>query len=551
MKIKFKRLSKSFLCLLIAILVLSACTVKTTTPQDSPQATTGDVQGKTDSSSASSSENTPTKKVEIPEGLELTWLIRGNASKWLEDEMYCIEELERRTGIQVKFMRMEGDTQAQDDQYKMILASGKYPDLIMWTHQATYPGGIAKLGEDGVAIELSKLIEEYMPNYKKILETKPSIRKEVSTDDGKFYYFSMLNPLESETDLLKLATTGFVMRKDWLENLGLDVPKNIDEWYEVLTAFKNRDPNNNSQADEIPYDGTGLEMFAPAFGIRRTYYLDPATKKVKYGPIEPAYKDYLATMNKWYAEGLIGKNSITPNSKVTDSNITSDLAGSFKGLDNAWDKYLPTLREKNPNADFVAVPWPATKDGIVYTDRTELISHINKETTIITSSCKYPEVAATLIDYMYSDEGSFLLSWGVEGVNFDYVDGKPQFREYDGETDSLAHYVRPHWALPKYGYVEAHLAGFSPIRAEADRVWSKVSSDLIIHPSISFTAEENSKILDYNESIGSYISDMFAKFVTGEEPLSNFDAYVQTVKKRNVDEIIQIYQNALDRFNAR
>src|SRR5690606_11927861 len=113
------------------------------------------------------------------------------------------------------------------------------------------------------------------------------------------------------------------------------------------TAFKNYDPNNNGIQDEVPFEGTGLDMFTPAFGIRRTYYLDPETQKVKYGPIEPEFKEYLATLNKWYTEGLIGKNSITTDSKRTDNNITSDIAGSFKGLDNAWDKYLNTLQEKN------------------------------------------------------------------------------------------------------------------------------------------------------------------------------------------------------------
>lgn len=550
----FKKLGKMFLCIFLAVLILVGCSAN----KGSTEKTTSPTEDRLQSGSSSSDE-LPAEKVKIPEGVELTWLIRsGTSTACPEEEMIVVKELQKRTGINIKFIRFEGDYATQDEQYKMMIAAGNYPDLIMWTHQATYPGGIAKLAADGVAMELSDLIEKYMPNYKKILESKPSIRKEVSTDDGKFYFFSALNPLETESDKLRSANTGFVMRKDWLENVNLEVPKNIEEWYQVLTAFKNLDPNKNGQADEIPFDGTGLEMFAPAFGFRRTYYLDPETKKVKYGPIEPVYKEYLETLHKWYMEGLITDNSLTPNGKVTDTHITSDLAGSFKGLDNAWEKYLPTLKEKNPNADFVAVPWPATPDGRVYTDRTELITHTTKETTIITTNCKYPEVAATLIDYMYSDEGSFLLSWGIEGITFDYVDGKPKFKEFETQSvfankqaDSLFNYVRPHWSVPKYGYMEAQLQGYSPVRQQANKVWVKVSSDLVIPPSITFTEEENNKILDYSDEIGTYVSDMFIKFVTGEEPLSNFDTYVETLKKKNIDEIIQIYQNALDRYNAR
>lgn len=543
---------KKLLCLFVSFALIAVFLVGCSSDggNEVQKGDTSDGNNNTNNTSDESEED-ETKKVDIPEGIELTWYMRGGGSsdKWPVGDMKCIEELEKRTGISLKFTEV---SESQDDQYKMMIMSGEYPDLMHWVHHMAYPGGVAKLAEDGVALELNQLIEDYMPNYKKILEEHPSINKELLSDDGKYIFFSSLNPLESENDKLNVANAGLVMRKDWLENVGLETPTDIDDWYTVLSAFKNSDPNNNNQQDEIPFDGTGLELFAPAFGVRNTYYLDPETREVKYGPIEPQYKDYLATLNKWYSEGLIGNNSIVSDGDVTDNNITSDLTGSFKGLDNAWDKYLETLQEKSPNADFVAVPWPATSDGKVYTDRTELLSHINKETVIITTSCEHPDVAAKLIDYMYSDEGSFLLTWGMEGVNFDYVDDKPVFREYDGETDSLAAYVRPHLSLPKYGNVEAHLAAFSEERIDADRVWAQAASDLIIPKMISFTEEENNKIVDYNEMQAQGDEDIMAKFITGEEPLSNYDAYVETLKKKyNVEEIIEIYQDALDRYNAR
>ena len=44
-----------------------------------------------------------------------------------------------------------------------------------------------------------------------------------------------------------------MIRKDWLDALQLETPKTLDEFHNVLKAFKEKDPNGNGQADEIPY----------------------------------------------------------------------------------------------------------------------------------------------------------------------------------------------------------------------------------------------------------------------------------------------------------
>lgn len=536
-----KKCKKKLIFLLVLAIFSTAligCGNKEKTPVDKPGST--QANDKKDANNMNKDEDDKPKEV-----VKLTWYIRGNET---DIGVKAFEEVNRLANTETELIVI---TENQDDQYKMMIASGNYPDLIRWTNALTYPGGVPKLVNDGVAIELNDLIDNHMPNLKKILEEKPNIRKQMTNDEGKYQFFANINPLESDIDKSIASTTGFAMRSDWLENIGLDIPTNMDEWYNVLTAFKNNDPNGDGANNEVPFEGTGLDMFAPAFGIRRTYFIRPETGKVAFGPIEPEYKEYLATLNKWYNEGLIGPNSILTDGKLTDANITADIAGSFKALTNAWEKYLPALQEKNPNADFVPVPWPKTVDGIAYTDRTELMNHINKETTIITSSCKNPEAAARLIDYMYSDEGSFLLSWGFEGESYEIVDGKYQFIEYPKDGDvQVSHFVKPHVAWPKYGYTEAHANMFKPVRLVAADAWAQgVDSSLIYPPAIIFSEEETNTIIDINGDMGSYVQDMTNKFITGEEPLSNFDTYVQNVKKFGVEKIIQIHEENLARYN--
>lgn len=502
--------------------------------------------------SAAASETNPAQIKPYDPPVNLTWLIRGNETDQLDDKRGVLgfKEIQDKVGVHLNIEVYEGNS---DDQYKLMLASGNYPDIIRWTHNMAYPGGIPKLVADGVAITLDDLVEKEMPNFKGIMENRDDIRKEITTLEGEYYYFPNINPLESDIDKATASTTGYAMRKDWLENVGMEAPTTMDEWYQVLTAFKNSDPNGDGVNNDIPFDGTGLDMFAPAFGILNSYYVDPQTKTVKFGPIQPQYKEYLETLNKWYKEGLITSNSLVTDGKLTDSDITSDLAGSFKALTNAWEKYLPTLQKVNPKAEFVPVAWPKTKDGISYTARTELNNHVNKEMTIITSSCKDPVAAARLIDYMYSEDGGFLLSWGYEGKSYEVVNGEKQFIKYPKDAKiTAATYAKPHVAWPKYGYQDAYAANFNPVRITAAKAWAKdVNTDLIYPPYLVFSQEESTKIAEINADMGTYITDTVNKFIEGSEPLSNFDTFVENVNKFKIDEIIKIYQANLDAFNSK
>jgi putative aldouronate transport system substrate-binding protein len=294
-------------------------------------------------------------------------------------------------------------------------------------------------------------------------------------------------------------------------------------------------------------------MFAPAFGIRRTYYLRPGTQDVAFGPLEPEYRTYLEELNKWYKEGLFTDNSITSDGALTDANIIADLAGSWKALTNNWEKYLDNLRQTNPSADFIPVSWPAGRDGNRYTDRTELNNHVDKEKTIVTTACANPVAAAKLLDYMYSEEGGMLLGWGLEGLSYEMVNGSPVFIEFEpGAVPGRSYYVKPHVTYPKYGYTEPWSKTFNPLRIVAAEKWAgNVSTDLIYPPYILFSQDETNTITDINADVGSYITDMTNKFITGEEPLSNFDTFVSNVEKYGISEIIDIYQLNLALFNEK
>lgn len=202
--------------------------------------------------------NTPVEKLtEIPlpitkDGMTINYW-RANDGKLtasLESfgDMASYKKKEELTGIKVKFTHPP--LGQQKDQFNLLISTKELPDVIYY-NWADAVGGPEKLIEDGRIIRLNELIEQYAPNLRKIIESDPDVKKQITLDDGTIYMFPLL-----KLDALKLnATSGLIMRKDWLDKLGLKPPTTIEEWHTVLKAFKEKDPNGNGKADELAFTG--------------------------------------------------------------------------------------------------------------------------------------------------------------------------------------------------------------------------------------------------------------------------------------------------------
>lgn len=456
--------------------------------------------------------------------------------------------IEEETGVDVVFQSPPNNS---EDAYKMMVISGDLPDVIMWEYSA----GTDRMYAEGQIIDLTELIAEHAPNLTRILNERPELRREVETTDGRIYYFPSINPMLTIEDVCRRTTSGLIIRKDWLDKLGLEVPNTIDEWYEVLTAFKTRDPNGNGVQDEIPIDGWGLPYFAAAYGVINRFCVKP-DGTVVYGPMEPEYKAYLETMNKWYAEGLLGSNCLIHSEAWKTENIVNNLTGSFAGMDNAWRHYLPSLQENVADAMFAPVPWAMNEEGIRYTFRTETAGHMSKFVTTITSDCEDPVAAVKFIDYMYSQKGADLLTWGIEGETYVVENGEKKLTDYALEVAEdgylvLHHYAIGHAAFPKYDGESVVLATYPEDQIIAEKTWADSSNALIYPPYITLSAEDKAFCDSIMDDANTYISEMEIKFITGEEPLTNFDLYVNQLDKMGVTKAVDIYRKAYESHMAK
>ncbi len=500
------------------------------------------------------------------DGTVVTWMIRDQAATSgysLCFDLEAIKKMEEELNVKVEFT-----IAVTDDDVTTSLTAGNLPDLMSykWENYYSENGGLAGLYADGVCIDLTDMIESSIPNLQSILEDYPNVKRDMTTDDGMILSFPTINPQETTNDLMASTTVGLIIRGDWLDNLGLDVPTNIEEWYEVLTAFKNMDPNGNGLQDEIPLDGTaGFSAFGAAFGMITNLYIDQDTGEVDYGYRSEKYKSYLETMNKWYSEGLLGEvwdsdgNSLGSQYKQT---IVADLTGAWSGSSNNWEKYCDSLLEKNPNAYFIACPWPEDENGNSYTIRSDASSTVSAGTTLVTTDCTHLDAVAAVVNWMYSEKGSLLMSWGEEGVTFEYDEngdktltelGASEYTMSDGSTTTYYKIYGNYGSFfPIFGNAELNIATRVDWYKESARVWSAASTDLVYPAAIALSVEDSEKVSDLmNSDMWAYISEMQWKFITGQEPLSNFSTFVSELNRMGMDEVVQIYQEAYDRYMAR
>ena len=511
----------------------------------------------------------------------VSYYVRGGTAQYepyIYPGLVGLLKIQDMAGVNIDWTVVCGNNDEIQAQYLAMLASGNYPDIIQWQHNNSYVGGVSQLYADGIIIELNDVIDKYMPNYKKLLEENPHVAKTLMDEEGRYLYFTVINPLNSDLEKVAVTWWGLMARQDWLDNVGMEAPTTIDEWYEVLTAFKEGDPNGNGELDEIPFDAgsAGHLLFMPAFGIQNGWYVDPETGKVGYGQYTEKYKAYLETMAKWYAEGLI-QNIYTDDvgtlAASADPNIYADLAGSWKGLSNYWEQRLPQVLEKNPNADFVAVQWPkyVNDEEVFYADRYGM-GYGDRYSAVISVDCKDVEAAAKLIDQMYTEEGTNCTTWGtIEGdpINPEWTSGHGTYTVdengvkhetewanqmtqnfYDGAFANKYRYAMSHVSFPRWGAADYLAATREENYVNSAMMWAQASNALEYPNAITLSTDAQKAVAEI-DNIGNYITEMTCKFITGQEPLTNFDTYMDTLQKMGIENLIALYQDAYDSFNSR
>ena len=435
---------------------------------------------------------------------------------------------------------------SSDEQFQLMVASQDYTDVVCRAIDS-YTGGTDQAIEEEFLIDVSDLIDENMPNLLDWFDKYPELRKQMTTVEGNIGGFPKFYQEPSDVN------EGALIRLDWLEELGLESPKTYDDLHNVLTQFKEQ---KNASAPLVIPVNTGVQgNLLYGYNIDNYYQVD---SQVRFGPMQPEFKEYLTMMNQWYNEGLLSDSFLTSQAEVLMdfSTILSGDTGVWCGSGTqSITQLLSMAAESQPDMRITGMT-NVTKDGDT--------AHVGTESQIldsimwsITTECSDPAAIARYVDYLYSDAGILLANYGVEGETFHYVDGKPVLTELVTNNPDYSYNLALNIftcdrQTPVPFIIDEQKArnDYSEDQSNAVAVWNEATDGLYNIPrqGVNMTTKEQEKYNSIYSDIDTYMDETISKFVVGDLSLDQFDSFVQKLKDMGIEDCIAIEQTAYNRY---
>ena len=456
------------------------------------------------------------------------------------DTMDFFKEYQEMTGITLDFQ--QAPSQGYDESKALMFASGEYPDMLVCAGLSGTE--IMKYGEEGILIPLEDLLAEYAPNYTALMEKYPDIEGRITAPDGHIYALAaVIAVAAARTEKIWCNTA-------WLEAVGKEIPTTLDELEDVLIAFKSYDANGNGEADEIPMAAADLtfwlDTMAGVYGLQYQFgkemnLSDDGTTLTTWLTSD-AFKSLLQWSNKMYAQGLIDPDMFTQEYAEFNAKMSGQMMGIFfNQADDAFD-----------STNYVGIaPWSGASEN-VYVQSGPVGRDMG--TFAITCDCENPIAAIRWIDYLFSEEGSYLMRYGIEGKTWTrdengypvYVDGI--LDNPNGSGPTIAQFtIWPGGGSPQYLNDRNCIAVCSKT-VQAAQVALDPYMDYTLYAEPLFDAETNERLTILDNDIHTYMKSCAAKFIKGEMSFDEWDTYCSTLESMGLDEWVGIYQARLDTY---
>lgn len=470
------------------------------------------------------------------------------------NEKLINKRLEEKTNVHINWKNFTKDVFVE--KRNLAVASGDLPDAIFNADYSDYE--LLKLAKDGAIVPLNDLIENNMPNFKKVLEEAPEYKSMITAPDGNIYAFPWIEELGSGKERIQAVDSMPWINVEWLKKLGLDMPKTTEELKEVLIAFKTKDPNGNGKADEIPLSfinkpgAEDLAFLFASFGLGENpdHAVVSNDGKVIFTAAQEDYKEAVSFINELYKEGLIDIEAYTQDW----STYLAKGKDQKYGLYFSWDKANIT----GDNDSYEVMPPLTGPDGEVNVTRTNALG-LGRGKMVVTSANKNLETTAKWVDQLFDPIQSVQNNWGT------YGDEKQQnIFEFDKEKRMLKH-------LPLEGAAPVELREKTSVGgplAILDSYYGKYTTmpddaksrmDIIknimapnmkaenVMPSVFHSIQELDRLTTIETDLFAYVLRMRTEWYQNGKFEAQWDEYLKELDRLGLQEWLQIKQGGYDR----
>lgn len=488
------------------------------------------------------------------DGVSYNVYIRMRPMNGDAEKMPIFDLLEEKTNVH---LNLEQIAQAEWAD-KMAIQLGSNIDLpdALYSGYALTQNEIVTYGSQGIIIALNDYIDEYMPNFAKVLKEHPEVKGAITAPDGNIYSL----PLVRIDGLTGQIPENMFINKVWLDKLNLEIPKTIDELEAVLTAFKENDCNGNGDPnDEIPMTFKFLGSQRDLGGLFGMFgYADPLYNntshfivddgKVIFVPATEGYKEGCAYLYEhFFKQGLIDIEGFTMDKATYNAQNQGEVANI--GIFHAWnifdlgqvhmDEYVAMGPVLGPNG--------TTSWGY------KVSAGIETSGLIITNACKNPEYLLMWADLLYDEYYAMQMSYGVVGeLLIDNGDGTysygpaPEGMTYD---EYLYGNTYPDSCNALFTDFFQNVLPMPDSAKAKDKINNELYlavADSVMYPNLMFSAENADRIALIGGDIEALAAEMRAKWLAYGGVEDEWDAYIKRLNDMGLAEYTDIYQKTYD-----
>lgn len=427
-----------------------------------------------------------------------------------------------------------------------VIASGDVPDIVGF--EAT-DNRFSKWASQGAFLPLDDYIQKYDS-----LKNVPSYVWDSMKVNGKIYGIPTYYPIYDLTP---------VLRKDWLDKLGLKMPTNYDELMKVAEAFTNNDPDGNGKKDT--YGFAMGQNINPDYDMGAYWNSDVWLHKNKDGKYIPglisdARKDLIQRFQTLYKENAITKDYAVMTWPDTNKEFFSGKAGIFLGAPRGMaDPYMDSLLKIQPNAKLAPIPPFKDPDGHTGFAATTGYGGMTAISAKDAQDPKKLERILKMIDFgrkfyprneRNADNKDFDWWWGHEGKGYTVQNGNAQLVANfanDGLTPSTYYVDNAMWA-PSDDANEYAKDYKNPVLKQLAQDLENMhkSSNHYLNPVnglVSETAQQK------KDELNQYLLDEQTKMISGQRPIAEWDQMVQEFLTRGGQQMIDEYNSQIKEKN--
>ena len=479
------------------------------------------------------------------------------------------KRLQEQTNVEIKWTAIQGDQWAD----KITLNMSDPNKLTDFVFTAGFSdSNLLKYADYGAIIPLEEYIDAYMPNLKSVFDKYPEYRTMCTDVNGHIWSLPWIEQLGSEKTAIQTVGNMSFINKKWLDFLNLEIPETVDEFEQVLIAFRDHASelqeefgidgsiipmscivNNGDQDPAILINGFG-EGYGDADKDRHIAVTDD--KKVICSATQEGYKKGIQWLHKLYEQKLIDPEAFT---QEWSTYVSKGKSGRY-GVCFSWDvANIDNLK------DWVPLPVLTADTTNLTPQNSSFTSGFDRGRCVVTSVAKNPALVCAWLDQMYAPLQSPQNNWGTYGEDDEFdifemgenEDGEPMLKHAPlGDASPVE--VREAEAVGgPLAILDEYYGKYvtCPDDAQYRLDWIKdyFTPDMhtkYVYPNVFMSREDTETLSNLQADIQKTINAKKSDWIMNSFDDADWDKYLKSLDAYGLNEYLELFQKYLDAYNA-